>query len=63
MHGISGRTALSKKIKEELISLHGAKCFIYNVIMDENDLQIDHRVPWDSLPRQASAPVRQFPLL
>jgi hypothetical protein len=47
MHRISGRTALSKKIKEELISLHGAKCFIYNEIMDENDLQIDHRVPFE----------------
>jgi hypothetical protein len=28
MHRISGRTALSKKIKEELITLHGSKCFI-----------------------------------
>jgi hypothetical protein len=47
MHRISGRTALSKKIKEDLIALHGAKCFIYNEIMDENDLQIDHRVPFE----------------
>jgi hypothetical protein len=46
-HRISGRTALSKKIKEDLITLHGAKCFIYNEIMDENDLQIDHRVPFE----------------
>jgi hypothetical protein len=46
-HRISGRTALSKKIKEELIVLHGAKCFIYNEIMDENDLPIDHRVPFE----------------
>jgi hypothetical protein len=44
---ISGRTALSKKIKEELIALHGAKCFIYNETMDEDSLQIDHRVPFE----------------
>jgi len=47
MYRISGRTALSKKIKEELISIHGTKCFIYNELMDENDLQIDHRVPFE----------------
>jgi hypothetical protein len=47
LHKISGRTALSKKIKEELIAIYGSKCFIYNEIMDENDLQIDHRVPFE----------------
>lgn len=47
LHRISGRTALSKKIKEELITIYGAKCFIYNEIMDENDLQIDHRIPFE----------------
>ena len=47
IHRIFGRTALSKKIKEELIAVHGTKCFIYNEIMDENDLQIDHRVPFE----------------
>jgi len=45
---ISGRTALSKKIKEELIALHGAKCFIYNEAMGEENLQIDHRVPFEA---------------
>jgi hypothetical protein len=47
LHRISGRTALSKKIKEELITIHGPKCFIYNEITDVNDLQIDHRVPFE----------------
>jgi len=46
-HRISGRTALSKKIKEGLIARHGAKCFIYNELMDESNLQIDHRVPFE----------------
>jgi len=47
MHRNSGRSILSKKIKEELIELHGSKCFIYNEIMDESDLQIDHRIPFE----------------
>jgi hypothetical protein len=44
----SGRTALSKRIKAELITAYGSKCFIYNEIMDENDLQTDHRVPFEA---------------
>jgi len=43
----SGRTALSKKIKEALILQYGSKCFIYNEYMDQKDLQIDHRVPYE----------------
>ncbi len=43
----SGRTNLSKKIKEKLIQKDGPKCFIYNEIIDEKDLQIDHRVPYE----------------
>ncbi len=43
----SGRTVLSKKLKDELISRHGSKCFIYNEIMQDRDLQIDHRVPYE----------------
>ena len=30
-----------------MISQYGPKCFIYNEIMDEKDLQIDHRVPYE----------------
>ena len=43
----AGRTALSKKIKTELIARYGSKCFIYNEQMAEKDLQIDHRVPYE----------------
>jgi hypothetical protein len=43
----SGRTALSKKLKDELISRHGCKCFIYNEYFNERELQIDHRVPYE----------------
>ncbi len=44
---LSGRTGLSKKIKEFLIEKYGCKCFIYLEDMDERELQIDHRVPYE----------------
>ena len=44
---LSGRTGLSKKIKEYLIEKYGCKCFIYLEDMDKGELQIDHRVPYE----------------
>lgn len=44
---LSGRTGLSKKLKEKLIAEYGCKCFIYLEYMDEKDLQIDHRIPFE----------------
>ena len=44
---LSGRTGLSKKIREFLIEKYGCKCFIYLEDMDERELQIDHRVPYE----------------
>lgn len=44
---LSGRTGLSKKIKEELVERYGGKCFIYLEKIDERELQIDHRVPYE----------------
>jgi hypothetical protein len=43
----SGRTGLSKKIKDALVNKYGCKCFIYLEEIDENELQIDHRVPYE----------------
>jgi hypothetical protein len=43
----TGRTGLSKKIKEALIEKYGCKCFIYLEEVGERDLQIDHRVPYE----------------
>jgi hypothetical protein len=43
----SGRTGLSKQIKDELIRLYGCKCFIYLEEVSERELQIDHRVPFE----------------
>jgi len=44
---LSGRTSLSKQIKHELIRRHGSKCFIYLEEVDERELQIDHRIPFE----------------
>ncbi|MBU1628355.1 helix-turn-helix domain-containing protein [bacterium] len=44
---LSGRTVLSKHIKEKLIEKYGCKCFIYLEKMDEHELQIDHRIPFE----------------
>ncbi len=43
----SGRTGLSKEIKEHLIKKYGCQCFIYLEKMDEPHLQIDHRIPYE----------------
>lgn len=44
---MSGRTGLSKKIRDALVGKYGCKCFIYLEEIDERDLQIDHRVPYE----------------
>jgi len=44
---LSGRTGLSKHIKEKLVEKYGSKCFIYQEKMDESELQIDHRIPFE----------------
>lgn len=43
----SGRTVLSKALKQALIEKYGSKCFIYLEEMDESILQVDHRVPYE----------------
>ncbi|MCR4304485.1 MAG: helix-turn-helix domain-containing protein [Gallionella sp.] len=44
---LAGRTGLSKNIRESLIAKYGCKCFIYLEKMEANELQIDHRVPYE----------------
>lgn len=44
---LSGRTAFAKKLKEELIKLHGTRCAIYLEAFDPQALQIDHRIPFE----------------
>lgn len=43
----SGRTGLSKQIKEALIEQYGCQCFIYLEEVEERELQIDHRIPFE----------------
>ncbi len=44
---LSGRTGLSKQLKDDLIKAFGCKCFIYLEELDERQLQIDHRIPFE----------------
>lgn len=43
----SGRTGLSKALKAQLIRHYGCKCFFYLEELDERELQIDHRIPYE----------------
>lgn len=60
---LSGRTALSKKIKEKLIEKYGSKDFIYGDQMDKSELQIDHRIPFEIGGEPESLNVDNFMLL
>lgn len=44
---LTGRTGLSKQIKQALIQKYGCQCFIYLEKLPEAELQIDHRVPYE----------------
>jgi hypothetical protein len=45
----AGRTVLGKQLKQRLLDLHGARCAIYLESFPENELQIDHRIPFEVL--------------
>jgi hypothetical protein len=59
----SGRTGLSKKIKNQLIEKYGCQCFIYLEKMDESNLQIDHRVPYEVAGEADELNIDDFMLL
>jgi len=42
-----GRTVFTKALKRALIEKYGPKCFIYLETMNETNLQIDHRIPYE----------------
>jgi hypothetical protein len=58
-----GRTALSKSLKQSLIEKYGNKCFIYFEDMDENILQVDHRIPYEINGKQDEYNIELFMLL
>lgn len=59
----SGRTALSKKIKNLLIEKYGSKCFIYLETMNASILQIDHRIPYEIKNDENTEDIDSFMLL
>jgi hypothetical protein len=59
----SGRTGLSRRIKEQLIKKYGCRCFIYLEKMAEADLQIDHRVPYEVAGERDELKTEDFMLL
>ena len=44
---LSGRTAFSSNLKDELIEKYGARCNIYLEPFPIRELQIDHRIPFE----------------
>lgn len=59
----SGRTVLSKTLKQALIDKYGAKCFIYHEEMDASLLQIDHRIPYEIGGEHDASDIDYFMLL
>ncbi len=60
---VSGRTVITKVIKQALIEKYGSKCFIYLEDMDEAILQIDHRLPYEIDGEQDNQDIEVFMLL
>jgi hypothetical protein len=60
---VAGRTALSKALKKALMDKFGAKCFIYLQPMEENLLQVDHRIPYEIGGEQDESDLNCFMLL
>jgi len=59
----AGRTALSKALKQALIDKYGARCFIYLEPLDDNILQVDHRIPYEIAGEQDESKIDAFMLL
>lgn len=60
---IAGRTVLSKALKQALIEKYGAKCFVYFEPLDENVLQVDHRIPYEISGEQNERNIEMYMLL
>ena len=59
----AGRTTRSKALKQALIAKYGSKCFVYYEPMDENLLQVDHRVPYEIAGEQDEQNLKIYMLL
>lgn len=59
----AGRTQLSNKLKQELIRKYGSICFLYGEEYPEQQLQVDHRIPYEILGEQDENEILNFMLL
>lgn len=59
----SGRTTIKKAIKKSLIDVYGSKCFIYLEEIPENELQVDHRIPYEIAGEQKFETADDYMLL
>lgn len=59
----SGRTVLSKALKQALIEKYGPRCFIYLEKIDETKLQVDHRIPYEIGGENNEEDINNFMLL
>lgn len=46
-HKAGGRRGRLRKIKTQLIQEHGARCFLCSATFNPDDLQVDHRIPYE----------------
>ncbi len=60
---LTGRTVLSKELKQKLIKKYGRKCAIYTEAFEENELQIDHRIPYEIMGDSGKFKISDFMLL
>ncbi len=60
---LAGRTVFSRQLKTLLIEAHGEICNIYLEATPEQELQIDHRVPFHIAGSQISESMEDYQLL
>jgi hypothetical protein len=58
-----GRTAFSKKLKETLLEKHGSRCAIYLEVFPKEELQIDHRIPFQVMGDPQDEAIENYMLL
>lgn len=59
----AGRTQLSNKLKQALIDKYGSICFLYREDYPKQQLQVDHRIPYEILGEQDENDIESFMLL
>ena len=60
---VAGRTVLSKALKKALVEKYGSKCFVYFEPMEEDIIQVDHRVPYEISGEQDERNIDMYMLL